>query len=180
MRFETAKIFLLAGVPALLAGCAADRGAELSAMISSRMTKPDPARVAEIAREQPDAKTPNGETCLFYAVKMERFDIAETLAANGARMTAGEAHTLFDVEERKTASARYRFMQPMFPSQMAKYADGVPAEEQKFYECRAGDTAEKIARKLRCTADALRAANPDADFSRLRKGEKLLVPLRGK
>lgn len=179
MKSDAAKIFLLS-VPALLCGCAANRGAELSRMISDRAGTPDLGRVAEIAREEPDAKTADGASCLYFAVKMERFDIAETLAANGARMTASEAHRLFDVEEKKTASARYRFMRPMFPSQMAKYADGVPADEQKFYECRAGDTAEKIARKLRCTSDALRAANPDVDFSFLRKGQKLLVPTRGK
>lgn len=178
-RMKHAALLALTGVPALIfSGCASGTASALKAAIDGRST--DLAGVAELVKKEPDARLDDGRSCLFYAVKMERFAIAETMAANGARMTAGEAHILFDVEEKKTASARYRFMQPMFPSQMAKYADGVPAEEQKFYTCGAGASAEKIARELRCTTEALIAANPDVDFSHLRRGQKLLVPQRGK
>lgn len=172
------KIFVFF-VSVLMVGCASGgNGAVLVSLIDSRST--DYGRIAELSKNDPDAKTADGYSCLYYAVKMERLDIAEVMAVSGARMTSGEAHILFDVEKKKTSSRRYKFMEPMFPSQMAKYADGVPPENQKFYVCRPGDHPKRIAKKLRCSVDALLAANPEVDFDLLREGQKLLVPKRGK
>lgn len=51
-----------------------------------------------------------------------------------------------------------------------------PAAPSKYTAVR-GDTLDRIARKLGCSAEALRAANPDVDFIHLRKGTKLNVPV---
>lgn len=164
---------------AILNGCTGSgNGHAIKVLIDSRST--DYEKIAALIHDDPSAKTPDGQSCLYYAVKMERFDIAEVLAVNGARMTSGEAHILFDVETKKTFSKRYKFLEPMFPSVMGRYSDGIPVEEQKHYVCRSGDYPERIAKRLRCTVEALRTANPDVDFDLLREGQKLLIPPRGK
>lgn len=51
-----------------------------------------------------------------------------------------------------------------------------PVVPSKYTAVR-GDTLNRIARKLGCSAEALRAANPDVDFMHLRIGTKLNIPV---
>lgn len=133
-------------------------------------------RLALLTREDPHAKAPDGNSCLYHAVVAEKWEAAETLAANGARLTAEEIHALFTPYAKRTSSQRYRFLVPIFADKMEAGESGLP--KRRMYTCVAGDTCVRIARKLDCTEQELRDVNPDTNFSRLKRGQKLNVPVK--
>lgn len=154
---------------ALLCACA---GTPAVSPVYAELTKKpiDHARLGELARKNPDARAPDGSSCLHYAIVTENIDAAETLAANGARLEREELYALFTPYRNNTASRRFKFLSPIFPDRMVK--------RERFYACVAGDTVSRIAKKLRCTAAELREVNPDVDFAKLKRGQKLRVPAK--
>lgn len=136
----------------------------------------DLAQLEALAKVEPNAKAPDGNTCLYHAIVVENFEAAEVLAANGARLTPEELYALFEPYKRNASSKRYRFLAPAFPDEITTGAAG--AVKRRIYKCVSGDTAMRIARKLNCTEQELRDVNPDVDFTHLRRGQSLNVPLK--
>ena len=154
---------------ALLCACA---GTPAASPVYAELTKKpiDTARLAALARENPDARAPDGSSCLHYVIVTENFEAAEILAANGARLGREELYALFTPYRGNPNSRRFKFLSPIFPSAMVK--------QERFYACVAGDTAVRIAKKLRCTPKELREVNPDVDFAKLKRGQRLRVPAK--
>lgn len=136
----------------------------------------DLAQLEAFVRADPNAKAPDGNSCLYHAIVTENFDAAEILAANGARLDPEELYALFEPYKRRVSSKRYRFLAPAFPDEMTDGAAGTV--KRRIYKCVPGDTAGRIARKLNCSEKELRDVNQDADFTCLRRGQSLNVPLK--
>ncbi len=152
---------------ALLCACAGTP--EVSPVFAEMQRRPlDRERLGELARENPDARAPDGSSCLHYAIVSEDFVAAETLAANGARLGREELYALFTPYRNNKMSKRFRFLSPIFPEKMVA--------RERFYACVAGDTLSRIAKKTRCTAEALREMNPDVDFAKLKRGQRIRLP----
>ncbi|MGN0834401.1 MAG: LysM peptidoglycan-binding domain-containing protein [Candidatus Spyradosoma sp.] len=156
---------------ALMCACA---GTPAVSPVYAELTKNpiDHARLGKLARENPDARAPDGSSCLHYAIVAENIEAAETLAANGARLGREELYALFTPYRNNPTSRRFKFLSPIFPEKMVK--------QERFYACVAGDTAVRIAKKLGCTAEELRAVNPDVDFAKLKRGQRLRVPAKSR
>lgn len=156
---------------ALLGACAGTP--EVSPVFAELQRRPlDCARLGELAREYPDARTPDGTSCLYYAIVSENFDAAEMLAANGARLGREELYALFTPYRNNKMSKRFRFLSPIFPEKMVA--------RERFYACSAGDTISRIAKKTRCSAEDLRVLNPDVDFAKLKRGQRIRLPVNTK
>lgn len=176
MKRENLRNFLAAAfagtLAALFAGCAGTpRG--ISPVYTELTRNPcNLSRLAELARKEPGARTPDGESCLRYAIVCENYDAAEVLAANGARLDREELYALFEPFRKNTKSNRFKFLSPIFPNSMT--------HQELYYSCVAGDTPNRIAKKLGCTAKELRELNPDVDFAKLKRGQKLRRPARSR
>lgn len=173
------KTIVRVGLGAILLGMlsACASAPAVSPVYSALQKRPtDLKQLEEFAKIEPDAKTPDGNTCLYHAIVVENFDAAEVLAANGARLTPEELYALFEPYKRRASSKRYRFLAPAFPDEITDGAAG--AVKRRIYKCVSGDTAMRIARKLNCSEQELRDVNPDVDFTHLRRGQSLNVPLK--
>lgn len=164
----------LSGVCVLISACAS--APEASPLYTALQKNPvNASELEKFLREDPGAKTPDGNSCLYYAITAEKLDAAEILISGGARLSREELYALFDPYKKRTETRRYQFLAPAF------YGNTIPYESAlkppRKYTCTAGDTIIRIAKKLHCSEQDLKTVNPLTNFSRLRPGTKINIPL---
>lgn len=169
------KTIVLSGICLLVSACTSTP--EVSPVYAALQKNPvNLSKLKVLSREDKNARTPDGTSCLYYAIVSEKTDAAKILAANGARLSREELYALFDPYRKRKDTPRHQLLAPVFYGGIVPYKSAV--KPPRKYTCRSGDTIVRIAKKLRCSEAELKTVNPTADFSHLKPGTKINVPIK--